>query len=212
MVDILNRHRAQGGVLVHWFSCFALLTPAERGLVIHIKARRRRLRNCSFEQFRAAATTPGGRAYDHSVVRGAVGGVIAAAAWAAAEPLAQRVFGTTYSDTRLIGRLVTRGPKWASAGLAIHLANGAVFGAAFEALGGRGARKAIVAAELESALLWPGLVVIDRIHPDVTGGRWRPLLTDDRVFVQEVAMHALFGAVLGSIVRSDAAASPAGGG
>lgn len=143
------------------------------------------------------------------MVRGVVAGVIAAAAWAAAEPLAQRVFGTTYSDTRLIGRLVTRGQNWAPTGLAIHLANGALFGAAFEALGGRGVRRAIVAAELESALLWPGLVVIDRIHPDVTSRRWRPLVTDGRVFVQEVAMHALFGAVLGSLVRADAAASHA---
>jgi hypothetical protein len=137
------------------------------------------------------------------VRRGALAGVVGAAAWAAAEPLARRVFGTTYSDTRLIGRLVTRGSLWAPAGLAVHLANGAAFGAAFEVLGGRGLRTAVIAAQVESALLWPGLALVDRIHPDVRSGAWRPILTDRRVFAQEVAMHALFGAVLGAIVRDE---------
>jgi hypothetical protein len=142
--------------------------------------------------------------------RGALAGIVAAAVWAAAEPLAQRLFGTAYSDTRLLGRLATRGPAWPAVGLAVHLANGALAGAAFEALGLRGPRAAIAAAQLESAALWPGMALIDRIHPDVRSGVWPRLLTDRRVFAQEAAMHALFGAVLGTIVARDAAEPPPG--
>ena len=58
-----------------------------------------------------------------------------------------------------------------------------------------------LAAQVESAVLWPGMAVIDRVHPDVRSGEWPRLLTSGRVFAQEVAMHALFGAILGAFVR-----------
>jgi hypothetical protein len=135
------------------------------------------------------------------VRRGALAGIAAAAAWAAAEPVAARALGTTFSDVRLLGRLVTRGRGWAPAGLALHLANGALFGVAFEALGGRGPGRGVVAAVVENALLWPGMAVVERVHPDVRAGRWPPLATNAPVFAQEVAMHALFGAVLGVLSR-----------
>lgn len=132
--------------------------------------------------------------------RGALGGVAAAAAWAAAEPIAGRVFGTMYSDVRLLGRIVSR-RRWRAAGIGVHLANGALFGAVFETLGARGAGAGVVAAQLENLALWPGMAVVDRFHPDRKTGDWPPLFGNGRVFAQEVAMHALFGAVLGAIVR-----------
>ena len=59
-------------------------------------------------------------------------GIVAAAVWAAAEPPLGRAFGTPwYSDGRLLGGLLGVGP---GAALAVHLANGAVFGAVFERL------------------------------------------------------------------------------
>ena len=138
--------------------------------------------------------------------RGVVAGVAAAAAWAAAEPAATRLFRTPagYSDVRLLGALLTRdGPRWREAGLAAHLANGAVFGALFEAAGGRGWKQGVVAAKLENLALWPAMAAMDRLHPDRRSGAWPPLLTNPRVFVYEAAVHALFGAVLGSLVRRD---------
>ena len=136
--------------------------------------------------------------------RGAVAGVAAAAAWAAAEPAATRLCRTPagYSDVRLLGALLTRdGPRWRKAGLAAHLVNGAAFGAVFEAAGGRGWRQGVVAAKVENLALWPGMAAIDRLHPDRRSGAWPPLLTNPRVFVYEAVVHALFGAVLGSLVR-----------
>src|SRR5262249_43037739 len=72
-------------------------------------------------------------------VRGAPAGIVAAAVWAAAEPLLGRVFGTPYSDVELLGGLAARGRATKPAGLALHLANGAAFGWAFERLRGGGA-------------------------------------------------------------------------
>ena len=128
---------------------------------------------------------------------------MAAAAWAAAEPVLGRVLGTPYSDLRLLGGAVTRGRGWPVAGLALHLVNGAAFGAAFERLGGRGPWQGILAAQLESAALWPAMAVVDRVHPDRRSGAWPPLLRNGRVFAYEVATHALFGLVLGSLLRDE---------
>jgi len=124
----------------------------------------------------------------------------AAAAWAAAEPAARRVFGTSYSDVRLLGAPLSR-RHWRAAGITLHLANGAAAGVLFHKLGLRGWKAGVVAAQLENAALWPGMVVVDRLHPDRRSAAWPPLLLNPRVFGQEVAMHALFGAVLGRLVR-----------
>jgi hypothetical protein len=132
--------------------------------------------------------------------RGALAGIAAAAAWAAAEPIVRRLAGTGYTDVRLLGRLVTRGRRWRLAGITVHLANGAVFGTAFEQLGRRGWRQGVLAAEVENIVLWPGMAVMDRIHPDRKNGHWPPLFSNGRVFAQEAAVHALFGLVLGLLV------------
>jgi hypothetical protein len=134
-------------------------------------------------------------------VRGAVAGAVAAAAWAGAEPVLQRIFGTPYSDIRLLGRFATRGRAWPAAGLAIHLCNGAVFGAAFEKAGFRGVRAGVAAAQVENLVLWPAMAVMDRVHPDRRDGTWPPLLANRRVAAQEMAAHALFGAVLGRLTQ-----------
>ena len=124
----------------------------------------------------------------------------AAATWVAAEPAARRLFRTPYSDLRLLGAPLSR-RHWRAAGMALHLANGAAAGVLFHRLGLRGWKAGIAAAQLENAALWPGMALVDRLHPDRRSGAWPPLLLNTRVFGQEVAVHALFGAVLGRLVR-----------
>jgi hypothetical protein len=142
--------------------------------------------------------------------RGALAGVAAAAAWGAAEPVARRIFRVPYSDIRLLGAVVTSGPHWRAAGWGLHLLNGAVFGAAFARLGGHGVSRGVAAAQLENLVLWaPGMVVVDRFHPDRRSGAWPPLLWNGRVFAYEVTVHALFGVVLGALTRPGADASRA---
>jgi hypothetical protein len=141
---------------------------------------------------------PGGR-----LRRGALAGLVAAAVWAAAEPGLGRLFRTPYTDVELLGGFVTRGRLRRPVGLAIHCANGALFGVAFAAAGGSGVRQGILAAQAENLALWPGMAVVDRVHPDVRDGTWPPLLRNGRVFAQEVAAHAIFGAVLGLALGTD---------
>ena len=127
----------------------------------------------------------------------------AAASWAAAEPLASRLVGPPpgYSDVRLLGAVVTQGGAWRPLGVAVHLGNGALFGAVFERLGGRGVGQGMLAAQVENIVLWPGMALVDRLHPDRKSDAWPPLLRNGRVFAYEVAVHAVFGAVLGLLVR-----------
>ena len=120
----------------------------------------------------------------------------AAAAWAAAEPVLRRLFRTPYSDVRLLGAPLSP-RRWRLAGTAVHLANGAAAGIAFRRLGVRGWKSGIAIAQLEGAALWPAMAIVDRFHPDRRSGAWPPLLRNRRVFGQEVAAHAIFGAVLG---------------
>ena len=124
-------------------------------------------------------------------------GAMAAAIWVTAEPIGQRVFRTPYSDVRLLGALLTARAPWRWVGIAVHLANGALFGATFARMGRGGWRQGLMAAELENLVLWPTMGLFDRIHPDRRSGSWPPLVSNPGVFAYEVTMHALFGVVLG---------------
>ena len=79
------------------------------------------------------------------------------------------------------------------------MVNGALFGAVFARAGGRGWRQGLAAAQVENMLLWPAMAVVDRLHPDRRSGTWPPLVVNARVFGYEVAVHALFGVVLGAL-------------
>jgi hypothetical protein len=136
------------------------------------------------------------------MMRGALAGAAAAAVWAAVEPLGRRILRTpdTYSDLRLLGRPLSRDHSQ-PVGFALHLVNGAAFGMAFRLLGGAGWRQGLAVAQAENALFWPGMVAVDRLHPDRRSGDWPPLARNGRVFAYEVAMHAVFGVALGLFLR-----------
>jgi hypothetical protein len=131
--------------------------------------------------------------------RGALAGAVAAALWAAVDPLTRRLFRTPYSDVALLGGAVARGRLERPIGLALHTANGAGFGYVFTFLGRRGVRAGVAAALLENTLLWPGMALADRFHPKRRDGSWPTLLTNPRVFAQATVGHALFGALLGAL-------------
>jgi hypothetical protein len=134
--------------------------------------------------------------------RTALAGATAAAAWAAAEPLARPLHGTSYSDVRLLGRPVSR-RGWRFVGLAAHLGGGIAGALLFRRLGLRGPRAAIALFQAENLALWPLMAAVDRVHPDRRDGSWPPLLLNGRVFAYEAAMHALYGAVLGTLLRDE---------
>jgi hypothetical protein len=135
-------------------------------------------------------------------VHAALAGATAAAVWIAAEPIARRLAGGSHRELRLVSGLLAGGRGGNALGWAVHLANGAAFGVAFNRLGGRGVRQAVIAAQAENAILWPGMAVVDRVHPDVRSGRWPRLLTDRGAILQEIGGHLVFGVVLGTLVRA----------
>jgi hypothetical protein len=134
--------------------------------------------------------------------RAALGGAAAACAWAALEPLDRRLLRYDYSDVALLGKWVTRSRWWPLAGLAVHAANGAAFGLAFQEVRRRSdlppRRLALVLALGEHVALYPLSYLVDTRHP-ARGGRGVPPLLTGRAFAQATARHALFGIVLGRL-------------
>ena len=143
------------------------------------------------------ATTPA------KLRRGALAGALAAAVWAAQQPADRRVFGVPYDDTELLGKLVTRGRAWPVAGLALHLANGAAFGAAYAVVAPRlplpAWARGPAAAMAEHLASWPLVVVTDRVHP--ARAELPTLAGDPRAFAQAAWRHLVFGLVLGEVER-----------
>jgi hypothetical protein len=145
-------------------------------------------------------------------LRGAVSGGVAAAVWALQQPLDKLVFSSRYDDVELLGKAVTRGDAWYPAGLALHVQNGAVFGAVYANLAPvlplppvlRGPAFALI----EHLALWPLGGVSDHIHP---GRKELPALAGNRrAFSQAVWRHLVFGIVLGELERRlNAAPEPA---
>jgi hypothetical protein len=136
-------------------------------------------------------------------VNGAVGGAVAAAAWAAQQPLDKRFFGSGYDDVELLGKLVTRGPGWQGAGLAMHVANGAAFGATYALVRPLVPLPPVAAGAMaglaEHLAFWPLGRLIDRHHP--ARSELEPLQGNPRAFAQAAWRHLLFGLILGELER-----------
>jgi hypothetical protein len=136
-------------------------------------------------------------------LNGAMAGAIAAGVWAAQQPLDKRAFDCDYDDTELLGKLVTTGPAWPAAGTAMHVANGAAFGAVYSLarpfIPGPPLAAGVVAALTEHLASWPLGVLVDRHHP--ARGDLATLSGNTRAFAQAAWRHFLFGLVLGELER-----------
>ncbi len=145
-------------------------------------------------------------------LRGAVCGALAAAVWALEQPLDKLAFSSRHDDVELLGKAVTRGDGWYPAGLALHIQNGALFGAAYANL----APLLPVAPILRGPLVamaqhlafWPLGALSDRFHP---ARKELPTLAGNRrAFAQAAWRHLVFGIVLGELERRlNAAPEPA---
>ena len=132
-------------------------------------------------------------------LRGAVAGAVAATVMALEEPLDRRLLDSDYSDVELMGKLVTRGDQWQAIGFALHVQNGAIFGAVYAQLKpflpGPAPLRGLLAALVENTLLWPGVELIDRHHP--ARGDLPKFSGNKAAFAQSTIRHAVFGIVLG---------------
>jgi len=136
-------------------------------------------------------------------LRGAVCGAVAAAVWALQQPLDKVVFASRYDDVELLGKALTRGEGWYPVGLALHMQNGATFGAVYANLAPalplpRVARGPTLALA-EHVSLWPLGLVVDRFHP---ARKELPRFAGNRrAYAQAAWRHLLFGLVLGELER-----------
>lgn len=132
-------------------------------------------------------------------LNGALAGGVAAAVWAAQQPLDRRLFQCDYDDVALLGKAVTTEREWPIVGLALHVQNGAAFGAAYAQLRpflpGPAPARGLLVAMVENFGTWPLARLVDRHHP---ARRDLPKLEGNlRALAQATWRHALFGVVLG---------------
>jgi hypothetical protein len=147
-------------------------------------------------------------------VNGGLAGAVAAAVWAAQQPLDKRAFGSRYDDVELLGKAVTKDDRWPLTGLALHLQNGAVFGAVYAQLRrflpGPPVAQGPALALAEHLALWPLVALTDRHHP--RRRELTPLRGNQRAFWQAFYRHAVFGLVLSLVearLNADIAEEPA---
>src|SRR3954447_24574893 len=132
-------------------------------------------------------------------LRGGVAGAIATGVMTLEQPLDQRLFDCRYDDVEILGKLVTRGDHWRPIGFALHVQNGAIFGAAYArlkpSLHGPAVVRGLLVGLVEHVAAWPLTAVFDRYHP--ARKQLPKLATNRRAFGQATIRHAVFGIVLG---------------
>jgi len=145
------------------------------------------------------------------MLRGALAGGAAAGVWALQQPLDKLVFRGGYDDIELLGRaFLPRAPRrrWYPLGLALHVQNGALFGAVYAgavapALAARGIPAWVrgpLAAQVENFGLWPLGRLSDRFHP--ARAELPRLAGNRRALAQATWRHLLFGVLLGEFERA----------
>lgn len=136
-------------------------------------------------------------------LNGALAGALAAGVWALQQPLDKLVFRYRYDDVEVLGRAVRNGPGWWRVGLALHVQNGALFGAVYANIAPglplSPALRGPAAALAEHFALWPLTSLCDRYHP--ARDDLPALAGSRRAFAQATWRHFLFGFVLGELER-----------
>ena len=133
-------------------------------------------------------------------LRGGVAGAIATVVMTLEQPLDKRLFDSKYDDVEILGKLVTRGDDWRPIGFALHVQNGAIFGAAYTrlkpSLPGPAVLRGLLMGLIQHVATWPTAgPLMDRYHP--ARKELPKLAANRRAFGQATIRHAVFGIVLG---------------
>jgi hypothetical protein len=133
-----------------------------------------------------------------------VAGGLASVAYLIEQAIDRRLIPNDYDDLVLWGGFLTRRP-WLQRvlGLGVHFTLGTALAAAYDAAGDALPRvhpavRGVLFAQGENAVLYPGVPVMNAIHPAVRHGELPSLLTW-RYFLVELLRHAAYGAVLGVV-------------
>lgn len=133
---------------------------------------------------------------------GAAAGLIAGAAYLAEMAIDLSVTRYNTDDLYLLGRMATADKRLnRRIGLGMHFCNSALFGIAYariahDRLPGPPWLRGAVVANIENAALFP-LTAFEQHHPGIRNGELASYRTNT-AFLQNVARHIVFGAVLGA--------------
>ncbi len=132
-------------------------------------------------------------------------GGLAGTAYLAEMALDMRIASNRYDDLVLWGGFAVRGTgRQRLVGGIFHYTLSIAVAGVYMALAGvlprwPGWLRGLLFIQVENAVLYPGVPILQSLHPEVRSGRLPSLLTW-RYFWVEIARHAAFGAVLGVIV------------
>lgn len=133
-------------------------------------------------------------------------GGVASGGYLCAQALDRRLTGNEYDDLLLWGGLLSSVPRRQRAlGLGVHLTLGMSLAAVYSILLPSlptmpGPIRGFLFAQLENSLAYPGVPLINRIHPEVRSGRL-PRLTTIGYWAAETWRHAVYGLLLGALLR-----------
>jgi hypothetical protein len=137
-------------------------------------------------------------------------GVVSGLAFMAEQALDQAVWPAGYSDMKMLGMIVTRHPRrywWVA--VPFHLLNSIGFAWLYARvvgprLPGPGPLRGVIMALAENNGLWfPGVPVINRIHPGIRAGQMRPLTLGGGDWLIGNLRHLALGLVLGALCPVD---------
>lgn len=133
---------------------------------------------------------------------GILGGLAGGAAFAAVMKLDIALSGERNDDFQLLGGFGPLRDRWRVTGPIVHAFNSASLGCVYalvsDRLSGPGWRRGLTFAIIENTLLWPIIIVLDRVHPAIASGEM-PTFNRPWPFVAENLRHAAYGVVLGTV-------------
>ncbi len=139
--------------------------------------------------------------------RGAVAGLVGGAAFSAVMAVDQKITACPADDYQLLAGFGPFARWWPVVGRIAHAANSIVVGATYalveDRLRGPGWLRGLAFAMAENALLWPVLIVLDRVHPAIRSGAL-PRYNQPVPAALEVGRHVAFGVVLGAVFERSA--------
>jgi hypothetical protein len=145
-------------------------------------------------------------------VKGAVAGLAGGIAFAAVMKADIALSGRRVDDFQLLAGFGPTRDHWPVAGAVVHATNSIALGGLYslvsDQLPGTGWQRGLTFAMVENTLLWPVLLVLDRVHPAIQSGEL-PAYNRPWPFLVENLRHAAYGLVLGvlfeRLTRNDSA-------
>lgn len=133
---------------------------------------------------------------------GAIAGLAGGAAMAANILIDLRLTGGVANDFRLLGQLGPLRRHWRITGPLIHMGNAVALGALYSVvephLRGNGGVRGASFGMIENTVLWPLVLLLDRIHPAIQDGDLSHYGAPFP-FTVEVIRHLSYGVALGYV-------------